>query len=64
MMNGFLPDDFNCFKPHTSINCIRYLIRNPIMPYPFIKHEYAQYALHYQLIRVINELFFSLKSIE
>ena len=24
------------------------------MQYPFIKHEYARYALNYQLIRVIN----------
>ena len=54
MMNGHLPDDFNCFKPHTSISCTRYPIRNPIMQYPFIKHEYARYALNYQLIRVIN----------
>ena len=54
MVNGHLPDDFNCFKPHTSISCTRYPIRNPIMQYPFIKHEYAQYALNYQLIRVIN----------
>ena len=43
MMNGHLPDDFNCFKPHTSISCTRYPIRNPIMQYPFIKHEYARY---------------------
>ena len=35
MMNGHLPDDFNCFKPHTSISCTRYSIRNPIMQYPF-----------------------------
>ena len=41
-------------KPHTSISCTRYPIRNPIMQYPFIKHEYARYALNYQLIRVIN----------
>ena len=54
MMNGHLPDDFNCFKPHTSFSCIRYPIRNPIMQYPFIKHEYARYALNYQLISVIN----------
>ena len=47
-------DDFNCFKPHTSISCTRYPIRNPIMQYPFIKIEYARYALNYQLIRVIN----------
>ena len=69
MMNGHLPDDFNCFKPHTSISCTRYPIRNPIMQYPFIKHEYAryaQYALNYQLIRVINRNIdgFFLKSIE
>ena len=51
MMNGHLPDDFNLFKPHTSISCTRYPIRYPIMQYPFIKHEYA---LSYQLIRVIN----------
>ena len=41
MMNGHLPDDFNCFKPHTSISCTRYPIRNPIMQYSLIKHEYA-----------------------
>ena len=54
MMNGYLPDDFNCFKPHTFISYTRYPIRNPIMQYPFIKHEYARYALNYQLIKVIN----------
>ena len=54
MMNGHLPDDFNFIKPHTSINCTRYPIRNLIIQYPFIKHEYARYALNYQLIRVIN----------
>ena len=48
MMNVHLPDDFNCFKSHTSINCTKYPIRNPIMQYPFIKHEYARYALNYQ----------------
>ena len=37
-----------------SISCTRYPIRNPIMQYPFIKHEYARPALYYQLIRVIN----------
>ena len=54
MMNGHLPEDFNCFKPHTSVCCRRYPIRNPIIQYPFIKCEYARYALNYQLIRVIN----------
>ena len=60
-------DDFNCFKPHTSTSCTRYPIRNPIMQHPFIKIEYARYALNGQLFRVINgniDCFFSLKSIE
>ena len=36
MMNGHLPDDFNCFKPHTFISCRRYPIRNFNNALPFL----------------------------
>ena len=54
LINGHLPEYFDHFKPKVSTGCSRYPIRNPTMQYPIIKHEYARYTLHYQLIRVIN----------
>ena len=54
LTNGHLPDYFDHFKPKVSTGCSRYPIRNPTMQYPIIRHEYARYTLHYQLIRVIN----------
>ena len=54
LRNGHLPDYFDHYKPKVSTGCTRYPIRNPTMQCPIIRHEYAKYTLHYQLIRVKN----------
>ena len=55
LTNGHLSDCFDHFKPNVSTGCSRYPIRNPTMQCPIIRHEYARYTLHYQLIRVMND---------
>ena len=55
LMNNLLPTYFETMTPIVPTICEHYEIRHPKYHSPRIHHEFAEYMLKYQLIRMLNE---------